>query len=69
MCKDLDFPGKGNGYRPLLALILVLDLDLRFKVIDFKIELKVVVGFLFCDLIVWLPCTGDGGVKIVIVAT
>ena len=36
----------------MLTLSLVLDLDLRLKVRYVKLELKVIVDNLFCDLIV-----------------
>ena len=34
-----------------------------------KIELKVLVGVLFCELIVWLPYNGNGNAEIRIVVT
>ena len=61
-----EYPDKGPGARPLvLPWCIVVDLDLRYL----KIELKVLVGFLFCNLIVCLPYTVSDNVEIRIVAT
>ena len=65
MVKGLEWSGKVPGSLPLvLLLFLLVDLDLRLNLIYLKVELKVLVDFLFCDLIAWLPCTRDGSVKI-----
>ena len=51
----------------LLPWFLLLDLDLRFIVRYLEVELKFLVEFtfldLFCNLIAWLPCTGNGSIK------
>ena len=70
MFKYLECTGKGPGDRPLVLLwFLVLDLKLRLKVRYLKIELKFIVGCLLCGMIAWLPCTGNGSVKIRTVVT
>ena len=63
---DLRWPGKVPGARQLviLAWFLVLELGLRLKVINFRMELKVLVNYLFCNLIAWSPWTVNGSIKI-----
>ena len=70
MWKDIECQGKCPGARPLvLPWFLVVDLDLRLKMRYLKLELKVIVGWLFWDLIVWLPYTGDVNAEMIIVET
>ena len=47
----------------------MVDLDFRLKMIYLKLELKVSVGCLFCDLIAWLPYTRNVNAEIIIVVT
>ena len=42
----------------------MVDIDLRLKLRYLKLELKVLVGYLFCDLIVWSPYTDNGSAEI-----
>ena len=44
----------------------MVDLDLRFKMIDLKLELKVIVGCSFFNLIACLLYTGNGDAEIII---
>ena len=58
MFKGLEWSGKVPGSLPLVMLLfLLVDLYLRLNLIYLKVELKVLVDFLFCDLIVLLPYT------------
>ena len=68
MWKYLGLIGKGPGAHQmaLLPRFLVVDLDLRFKMIDLKLELKVLVGCSFFNLIVCLLYTGNGDAEIII---
>ena len=66
--EDLEFTDKGPGAHPILPWFLVIDLDSKKRYL--KIYLKfLVVGWLFWDLKARLPCTDNGNVKIIIVAT
>ena len=69
MFKYIGWPGKGHGARQmvLLPLFFVVELDLKLKVRYLKIELKVLFGFLFWDLIVCLRYTNNGNAEIIIV--
>ena len=67
---DLGWSGKVPVSRKMVLLIpwfLVLDLNLRLKVRDVEIELKVLVYYilmgLFCNLITWLPYIWNGSIK------
>ena len=68
MWKYLECPGKVTGYHPILPCFIGIGPDLRLKVINLKMELKVIFGCLLYDHITWLPCTSSGDVKIIIVA-
>ena len=67
--KCLGWPVKGTGYHPLLLWFLVVDLELRLKNRDFKIELKILVSLFLCKQIVCLPYTGNVSLEMIIVAT
>ena len=70
MWKGLEWSGKGPGYLPLmLTWFIVVELDLKVNVKDFKLELKVLVDCLLCNLIVWLPYTEINNAEISIGAT
>ena len=47
----------------------MVDLELRLNVRHLKVELKVLVDCLFCNLIAWLPYTVSNNSEIRIVAT
>ena len=61
--------GPGSHKLVLLPLFIAADLDLRLKVRYLKIELKIIVGGLFCDLTAWSPYTGNGNAEIGIAET
>ena len=71
MWKYLGLIGKGPGAHQLAMLpwFILVDLDLRFKMRDLKLELKVLVGCFFFNLISFLSFTGNGSVKIIVVVT
>ena len=47
----------------VLTCFIIIHLDFRFIVRGLKLELKVLVYYLLCDLIACLPCTGNGSIK------
>ena len=70
MCKYPEWPGKSPGARLLvLPWFIVVDLDLRLKMRYLKLELKVLVGWLFWNLIAWLPYTDNDNAEIRLVTT
>ena len=71
MWKYLVWTGKGHGSSQLvlMTLFILVDFYLRLKVRYLKIELKIIVGGLFCDLTAWSPYTGNGNAEIGIAET
>ena len=65
MWKYIGQPSKGPGDRQVVLLqwFLVIDLDLSLKVRYVKLEMKVLVDDMFCDMIAGLPCTENGIIK------
>ena len=66
MWKYLGWTGKGTEDHPMLLWFLVVGIDLRLRKRDLKVELKFLVGCLFCSLIAWIPHTGNGNAEIII---
>ena len=62
--KDIGWTGEGpRAFQMVLPWFLVLYLDLRLKVRDVKLELKILVDYLLCNLIAWLPWNDNVSIK------